>query len=61
MLIKKKGETIEFACQSCGCEFVAGIRSVSTSDGNYYCACPMCGADCHTDVSKQTAREGKDP
>ena len=54
MRVLKSGEVVEFICDSCGCVFVAGINSIErTTDGNCYCRCPMCGADCHTDVSKQ--------
>jgi len=53
MLILKKGEILQFICQACNCEFVAGKNAVKNVDGNYYCKCPMCGADCHTDESKQ--------
>ena len=53
MLIKKKGRVLYFICLACGCEFVVGINSVGATDGNFYCNCPMCGADCHTDYSRQ--------
>ena len=59
MLILKKGETITFDCPACGCEFVAGIKAVKTDQGNYYCKCPMCGSECHTDVSRQNERNKK--
>ena len=51
MLIKKKGTIVSFICTSCGCEFDYGIKSIIERDGNYYCNCPMCGADCHADVN----------
>lgn len=59
MLIKKKGKIFRFICAACYCEFVAGINSVQVSDGNYYCICPMCGAECHTDVAKQEGLGGE--
>ena len=57
MRIKKMGTVLEFMCASCNSVFVAGINSVSSMDGNYYCICPVCGAECHTDVSKQPPKE----
>ena len=55
MLIKKKGTVLAFECASCGCEFDCGIKSAKTTDNgeNYYCNCPMCGAECHTDWGHQ--------
>ena len=53
MLIKKKGRVLYFICLACDCEFVVGIHAVENDDGNFYRKCPMCGADCHTDYSKQ--------
>lgn len=52
MKIIKKGKIIPFTCNSCECEFVAGIHVIEATDGNYYANCPMCGNECHTDVAK---------
>lgn len=52
-MIIVKEKVIYFVCSSCDCEFTEGIHSVQSSDGNYYCCCPMCGMECHTDVAKQ--------
>ena len=52
MKIIKRGKTIPFTCNACDCEFVAGIHSLETFDGNYYATCPMCGCGCHTDVAR---------
>ena len=52
MKINKPGKIIPFVCNSCDCEFAAGIHAVSTLDKgeNYYANCPMCGAECHADI-----------
>ena len=62
MLILEKGTVLSFVCDGCDCEFIAGIHSVETPDGgeNYYCKCPMCGIECHTDrVYKDIVRSAK--
>lgn len=53
MQIKKIGTYVSFSCQSCGTEYVVGIRNASTPDHgeNYYCDCPVCGAECHADIN----------
>lgn len=53
MLIKKKGNIVEFHCANCECVFVEGVKCVRTPDRgeNYYCVCPCCGADCHADTN----------
>lgn len=53
MKIIKQGKIIPFVCNSCDCDFVAGIHSAHTPDDgeNYYALCPTCGADCHTSAS----------
>ncbi len=61
MRIKKMGTVLEFRCASCNSVFDVGINSVKSMDANYYCKCPVCGAECHTDVSKQPPKEaGRD-
>ncbi len=57
MLIIKKGKTLGFVCSACNCEFVAGINSVKDHDGNYYCNCPMCGAECYTNYTRQEQKQ----
>lgn len=57
-MIIKKGKIIYFICLSCDCEFTVGIHSVKSNDGNYYCSCPMCGMECHTDVAEQGDKKG---
>lgn len=52
MKILKKGETIPFECNCCGCQFVVGINSIENKDGNFYANCPCCGSDCHTDWAR---------
>lgn len=51
MKILKKGQTVVFVCDSCGCEFAIGINVADTPDKgeNYYATCPTCGWECHTD------------
>jgi len=53
MKINKPGKIIPFVCNSCDCEFDAGIHAVATPDKgeNYYADCPMCGAECHADIA----------
>lgn len=55
MLITKHGKTLLFICDACECQFFVGIHSVKTPDNgeNYYCNCPECGCECHTDVARQ--------
>lgn len=58
MIIKKIGTVLEFVCRSCDTVFIAGINAVEcTTDANYYCKCPVCGAECHTDASKQPLKK----
>ena len=57
MQIKKMGNVIEFSCGSCGGIFYAGVNETDNSNGNYYCKCPMCGSECHTDVAKQSNKK----
>lgn len=58
MIVKKTGTVLEFVCWSCDSVFVAGINSVKrTADANYYCKCPVCGAECHTDAAKQPSKK----
>ena len=52
MKILKKGETIPFECNCCGCRFVVGINSIENKDGNFYANCPCCGSECHTDWAR---------
>jgi transcription elongation factor Elf1 len=59
MLVKKQGKTFEFDCPACESVFVAGIHSVKDEGGNYYCQCPVCGAECYTDVTRQTTKRQK--
>lgn len=58
MKIVKEGVTVQFDCKSCGCLFRAGIHSVKTPDNgeNYYVECPMCGSECHADISARDSR-----
>lgn len=51
MKIIKKGKVVPFNCDSCGCEFVIGVKSTDNNDGNYYANCPMCGSSCHSGVN----------
>lgn len=53
MKITKSGKTVPFLCKSCDCEFEVGIHVVSTPDKgeNYYANCPMCGAECHSEIA----------
>jgi hypothetical protein len=53
MKIVKRGVTVRFDCESCGCLFRAGIHIVYTPDNgeNYYAECPICGSECHADVN----------
>ena len=51
MKIIKEGRVVSFECTSCGCEYLAGINSTRDNDGNYYAACPMCGAECHANIT----------
>ena len=51
MKIIKDGKVVTFVCTACGCEYVAGINSVRCNDGNYYAACPICGARCHANIT----------
>lgn len=55
--ITKKGNVIAFQCGGCDCEFVVGKKVVREYDGNYYCNCPMCGAECYTNVARQGSLE----
>ena len=59
MKIIKKGKTIPFICTSCDCQFAVGIHSVEELDGNYYANCPMCGWNCHTDITRIETYEKK--
>ena len=56
MLIVKKGKILRFVCRGCDCEFVVGYHSIKNEGGNFYCSCPMCGTECHTDYAKQPRR-----
>lgn len=51
MRIIKEGHVIPFDCRSCECRFVVGVKQIKSCDGNYYCRCPECGSECHTDMS----------
>lgn len=57
MLIKKKGKVITFDCNACGCEFIVGVNVSKNYDGNFYCNCPMCGSECHTDWARQEMKK----
>lgn len=61
MLVTKRGKTLSFICDACESEFIAGIHSAETTDNgeNYYCCCPVCGAECHTDWARQDMKKEK--
>ena len=59
MVIRKMGKVIEFTCQVCEGVFVAGRNEVREYDGNYYCDCPMCGAECYTNITRQLDKQTK--
>ena len=61
MLVTKRGKTLSFICDACESEFIAGIHSAETTDNgeNYYCHCPVCGAECHTDWARQDMKKEK--
>ena len=59
MRIIQGGTVVSFFCPSCDCMFVAGIHEVESDDGNYYCKCPLCGRECHTDVNGVKKEEQK--
>lgn len=51
MKIIKEGTVVSFVCVSCDCEFLVGVNSTRCNDGNYYTKCPMCGTECHANVT----------
>lgn len=62
MIVTKRGKTLIFDCGMCESEFIAGIHSAKTTDNgeNYYCICPVCGNECHTDIVRQDIKKKKE-
>lgn len=58
MKILKPGETIQFHCDACGCEFVAGKKEVVDCGFFMRIDCPQCGCEVHD--KKPERRENDD-